>query len=261
MIQHIPLHRRWSLLIKTIPFILVILLAKYLIYLLGYEFLQFSALFTAIISANIFLISFLISGVLSDYKESEKIPSDMASSIISLADEGMIILQQEPEAKEKAREYLKQIITINQAYLDWFHQKKTTLVIMKQLSLLNLHFHNLGDYIAPPSLARLKQEQNTLRRLLNRADTIRETSFLGTGYAIVETISIILILTILFIRFNPIYEGIIFTAFVSLILIYMIFFIKDLDNPFGYSQDEILTEEVSLRPLLENKNILKKYLD
>lgn len=40
----------------------------------------------------------------------------------------------------------------------------------------------------------------------------------------------------------------------------MIFFIKDLDNPFGYSQDEILTEEVSLRPLLENKNILRKYL-
>lgn len=261
MIQNIPLHRRWSLLLKTIPFILVILLAKYLIYLLGYEFLQFSSLFTAIISANIFLISFLISGVLSDYKESEKIPSDMASSIISLADEGMIILQQELEAKEKSREYLKQITTINQAYLDWFHQKKNTLAIMKELSLLNLHFHNLSDYIAPPSLARLKQEQNTLRRLLNRADTIRETSFLGTGYAIVETISVILILTILFIQFNPIYEGIIFTAFVSLILIYMILFIKDLDNPFGYSQDEILTEEVSLRPLLENKNILKKYLD
>jgi len=261
MVPPIQIHRRWSLLLKTIPFILMILLAKYLIYLLGYEFLQFSALFTAIISANIFLISFLISGVLSDYKESEKIPSDMASAVISLSDEAMIIMQKEKTEQEKAREYLKHIISINQAYLDWFHQKKTTLAIMKELSVLNLHFHTLSPYIAPPSLARLKQEQNTLRRLLNRSDTIRETSFLGTGYAIVETISVILILTILFIKFNPIYEGLIFTAFVSLILIYMIFFIKDLDNPFGYSQDEILTEEVSLRPLLENKNILKKYLD
>jgi hypothetical protein len=259
MIQNLPLHRRWSLLLKTIPFILVILLVKYLIYLLGYEFLQFSALFTAIISANIFLISFLISGVLSDYKESEKIPSDMASAIITLADEGMILKQKE-EQNLKANEYLKHITNINQAYLDWFHQKKNTFAIMKELSVLNIHFNTLSHYISPPSLARLKQEQNNLRKLLNRADTIRETSFLGTGYAIVETISVILILTILFIQFNPIYEGIIFTTFVSLILIYMIFFIKDLDNPFGYSQDEILTEEISLRPLIENKNILKKYL-
>jgi hypothetical protein len=259
MIQNLPLHRRWSLLLKTIPFILVILLAKYLLYLLGYEFLQFSALFTAIISANIFLISFLISGVLSDYKESEKIPSDMASAIIALADEGMILKQKEDQNLE-ANEYLKHITNLNQAYLDWFHQKKTTFAIMKELSILNIHFNTLSPHIAHPSLARLKQEQNNLRKLLNRADTIRETSFLGTGYAIVETISVILILTILFIQFNPIYEGIIFTAFVSLILIYMIFFIKDLDNPFGYSQDEILTEEISLRPLIENKNIIKKYL-
>lgn len=259
MIQNLPLHRRWSLLLKTIPFIVVILLAKYLIYLLGYEFLQFSALFTAIISANIFLISFLISGVLSDYKESEKIPSDMASAIIALSDEGMII-KQDKDREPEANEYLKHIININQAYLDWFHQKKTTLALMKDLSILNIHFNTLSPYVSPPSLARLKQEQNNLRRLLNRADTIRETSFLGTGYAIVETISVILIITILFIKFTPIYEGLIFTSFVSLILIYMIFFIKDLDNPFGYSQDEILTEEVSLRPLIENKNILKKYL-
>jgi hypothetical protein len=259
MIQNLPLHRRWSLLLKTIPFIVFILLAKYLIYLLGYEFLQFSALFTAIISANIFLISFLISGVLSDYKESEKIPSDMASAIIALSDEGMII-RQNKDREVEANEYLKHITNINQAYLDWFHQKKTTLALMKDLSILNIHFNTLSPYVAPPSMARLKQEQNSLRRLLNRADTIRETSFLGTGYAIVETISVILILTILFIKFTPIYEGLIFTSFVSLILIYMILFIKDLDNPFGYSQDEILTEEVSLRPLIENKNILKKYL-
>jgi hypothetical protein len=259
MVKYIPVHRRWSLLVKTLPFIIVILILKYLIDFFNYDILQFSAFFTALISANIFLISFLISGVLSDYKESEKIPSDMASSIISLADEGMILLQ-DPINKNEARNYLVNIQTINQAYIDWFHQKISTIKVMEKLSNLNIHLYNLSEYISPPSLARLKQEQNNLRRLLNRADTIRETSFLGTGYAIVETISFILIATMLLVGFNPIYEGIIFTAFVSLILIYMIFFIKDLDNPFGYSQDEILTEEVSLRQLFENKNILDKYL-
>ena len=41
---------------------------------------------------------------------------------------------------------------------------------------------------------------------------------------------------------------------------YMILFIKDLDNPFGYAQDEILTEEVSLKPLHDNIELIKTYI-
>jgi hypothetical protein len=258
MLQKIPLPRRWSLLLKTLPFILIINILKYIIHILGYEFLQFSPFFTAIISANIFLISFLISGVLADYKESEKIPADIASSIISLADEGMIILK--GEYAHQGKDYIKHIQKLNQTYIDWFHQQTNTLYVISQLKNLNIYFELFQSHIPAPFLSRLKQEQNILRKYINRVDTIRETSFLGTGYAIVETISFILIITMLFIRFDIIYEGVFFNAFVSLILIYMIFFIKDLDNPFGYAQDDILTEEVSLKPLLENNTILKTYI-
>lgn len=258
MIQHIPLHRRWSLLLKTIPFVILVLVMKYTISSFNLEILQFSSFFTAIISANIFLISFLISGVLSDYKESEKIPSDIASSIISLADEGMIIVQ--GDRSSEAKKYLAHIQNLNQTYIHWFYQKSTTSDVLQKLKELNNHFYLFQDTVAAPFISRLKQEQHNLRKLINRVDTIRETSFLGTGYVIVETISFILIITMLFVNFGSIYEGLFFSAFVSLILIYMILFIKDLDNPFGYAQDEILTEEVSLKPLLDNINLLKSYL-
>ena len=36
-------------------------------------------------------------------------------------------------------------------------------------------------------------------------------------------------------------------------MIYMIYFIKDLDNPFGYNQADSLVEEVSLKPLLDTR--------
>lgn len=45
----------------------------------------------------------------------------------------------------------------------------------------------------------------------------------------------------------------------SFIMIYMIFFIKDLDNPFGYSDKDHLVEEVSLKPILDAQKRLGEY--
>ena len=47
----------------------------------GLELFSLSPLFGAIISANVFLIGFLISGVLVDYKESERLPGELACSL------------------------------------------------------------------------------------------------------------------------------------------------------------------------------------
>jgi len=90
--------------------------------------------------------------------------------------------------------------------------------------------------------------------MINRIHTIRETSFLGTGYAIAEIITFILVAGLIFIKMDPFYESIFFVSFVSFILIYMIYFIKDLDNPFGYyEREDNLVEEVSLKPILDSQ--------
>ena len=102
----IPIHSRWRLALKTIPFIVVIVLIKFAAHYFGYEFLTLNSLFTAIISANIFLIGFLISGVLVDYKESEKLPGDLAASMETMADEGLIIYKNKKSQEAKKQNYL-----------------------------------------------------------------------------------------------------------------------------------------------------------
>jgi hypothetical protein len=52
-----------------------------------------------------------------------------------------------------------------------------------------------------------------------------------------------------------------FISFVSFILVYMIYFIKDLDNPFGYSETDSLVEDVSLKPLLDSQKRLDCIFD
>jgi predicted membrane chloride channel (bestrophin family) len=253
----LPIHSKWKLSLKTIPFIIVIILIKFAAHYFGYEFLNLNALFTAIISANIFLIGFLISGTLVDYKESERLPGDLAASIETMADEGLIIYKN--NKSQEAKNFLQKLSLFNKFLIDWFYRKERTENIMKKLLSFNDDFLAFESQTQANFIVRLKQEQNTIRKMLNRIHTIRETSFLGSGYAIAEIITFTLIMGLIFIKMNPFYESVFFVSFVSFILIYMIYFIKDLDNPFDYSEEDSLLDEISLKPILDSQKRIDLY--
>lgn len=248
---------RFRLAVKTIPFVLVVVFLKYIVHYYGYEFLTLNSLFTAIISANIFLIGFLISGTLADYKESEKLPGDLAASLEAMADEGLIIYKN--KKSKESKNYLNKISDFNKTLIDWFYKKEKTKNIMSKLLSFNDDFLAFESQTQANFIVRMKQEQNNIRKMINRIHTIRETSFVGTGYAIAEIITFILVIGLVFIKMDPFYESIFFVSFVCFLMIYMIYFIKDLDNPFGYSEEDSLVEEVSLKPVLDSDRRLKNY--
>ena len=245
----LSVHPRWRLAVAVVPVVVVIVLIKCAVHYFSYEFLSLSSLFTAIISANIFLIGFLISGTLVDYKESEKLPGDLAASLETMADEGLIIYQS--KQSQEAKRFLQKLMQLNKSLVDWFYKKERTDSILEQLRSFNEDFLIFESQTQANFIVRIKQEQNSIRKIIYRIHTIRETSFLGTGYAIAEIISFILVIGLIFIRIDPFYESIFFISFVSFIMIYMIYFIKDLDNPFGYNEEGSLVENVSLKPVLD----------
>jgi hypothetical protein len=250
-------HPRWRLAFKTLPSVLIIILLKAAAHHFGYEFLTLNALFTAIISANIFLIGFLISGTLVDYKESEKLPGDLSASIEAMADEGFIMYKH--KKSREAKKYLQKLALFNKSMLDWFYKRVSTDNLMKKLLSFNDDFYDFETQTHANFVGRLKQEQNAIRKIIKRIDVIRETSFVGTGYAVTEIITLVLITCMIFINMDPFYEGMLFISFVSFILIYMIFFIKDLDNPFGFNEKNSWVEEVSLKPLEDSMKRLDEY--
>jgi len=252
----IKINPRWKLALKVIPFIVIVASLKFITHYLDWEFLTINALFTALISANIFLIGFLISGVLVDHKESEKLPGDLSASIETMIDEGIIIYNNKKSIE--AKNYIFKILDFNKNIINWFYKKEKTQKIMKDLSSFNEDFLAFESQTQANFIVRLKQEQNLIRRMINRINTIRGTSFLGTGYAITEIITSILILGLIFIKMDKFYESIFFISFVSFIFIYMIYFIKDLDNPFGYNEEDGLVEDVSLKPLVDTQKRLEE---
>jgi predicted membrane chloride channel (bestrophin family) len=232
----------------VIPFVVAIILAKLIVHhYFNAEFIPINALFSALIGANVFLMGFLISGVLTDYKESEKIPGDIAAAILSIADEIKYIGLKTGDTSFVKERFIK----INELVVGirkWLYKEARYGEITTKIENLSEEFLLMEKYAAPNYIARLKQEQNTLRRLIIRVHTIRETDFIFSGYFIAATTTFFLILGMIFMKIDPFYESLFFVALTSYLMIYLLKLIKDLDNPFGHYEKSSL-EDVSLHPI------------
>lgn len=247
--------QKWKLTLRVLRITLLVTVLKLLAHYLNIEFLPLSSLFTAIISANIFLIGFLITGVLSDYKESEKLPGDLAVSLEAITDEMVIMYKNKKQLVIK--QGIEHTLSLTTSIVNWFHKQEKTSVVGDKISGFNDYFLAFEPFTQANFIVRMKQEQTTIRRLITRIHTIRETSFNEAGYAIAEIISFVLVMGMVFLKLDPFYENIFFVVFVSFILIYMVMLIKDLDNPFGYYETDSLSQEVSLKPLFDVKARIK----
>jgi hypothetical protein len=243
----IDLFKKWHLLVKVIPFLVLILGLKFLFHFLGFETLSLSALFTSIVGATIFLVGFLISGVLSDYKEAEKIPSELACSLELIHDE-TLILYKSKKSKE-SKEFLLFQQKFLESILNWLYKKEDLENIYKQLTQMNDYFMLFEPQTQAAFISRMKNEQHTIRKLLTRIHIIASTSFVQSAYAIAEALAFFLVIGLLILKIEPFYEAIFLVTLVSFLVIYMILLIKDLDNPFDYSDHGESGSEVSLEPI------------
>lgn len=242
-----PKTKKWILLIKILPILFAIFVLKLIFHNLGFEIVDLNALFTSIIAATTFLIGFLIAGVISDYKESEKIPGDMAASLETIYDEAFIL--DKNKSSKVTKDFLVYYNDFLEAVIEWFYRKQRTKTILEKLHEMNNYFSEFESSMQAGFLSRMKNEQSNLRKMVIRVDNIRDLSFVQSGYIIVEILAFLVVTGLILMKLEPFYEAMFFSLTVSFLLIYMINLIKDLDNPFDYSTMGESGTEVSLKPL------------
>ena len=93
MISLIRLYRIF--LVSVLMAILVVAL-KYVLHILGFEPVEQSSLHNGVISSVTFVIGFLLSATIADYKESERIPSEFAAQVENMYDDAASIYQNYP---------------------------------------------------------------------------------------------------------------------------------------------------------------------
>jgi len=240
---------KWSLAARVLPFIVLILIVKLIVHNMGWEFISLNPLFNSIVAANVFLLGFLLAGTLSDYKESEKLPGELAASIETIADECVITYKN--KKSKKAREGLVYLRDFTSSMLEWFYKKEKTKSLFHKLAGLGTFYLAFEPLTQPNFIVRLKQEQHNIRRMLIRIHTIRETSFVAVGYAIAEITTTLLIVGFIMSKISPFIDSVFFVGIATFLMIYMNVLIRDLDNPFDYYEGESEAAHVSLHPIRE----------
>jgi hypothetical protein len=240
--------QKWNIAIKILPLVIAVGLLKFGSQYFGLELMELNALFTSLVAGTIFLIGFLISGVLSDYKESEKIPSELVASLRTLMDDSITISKiKQPDTANHFIAFQK---SLTQLIADWLYKKERTKNLLHKISSMNEFFIAFDqEGIQANYIIKMKNEQNTLRKIIMRIDTIRDTSFAGSAYAIVEAMGFLTVTGLLVIRIEPFYASLFLTLLITFLILYMVFLIKDLDNPFDYSFHGETGTEISLKPL------------
>jgi predicted membrane chloride channel (bestrophin family) len=238
----------WDMLVKVLPWVLAAAVAKTIFSLLGLEPIDLNALVSGVVAANVFLLGFLLAGTLADFKESERLPGELAAALESIADECLCVRERggDPRVVDRCIAAAGAIAVTVRA---WLEHRATVDQALDAVRALNPAYNAMQGVTEATFVNRLKVEQANVRRLIVRMDVIRATSFVTAGYVVADVSARLLVLTLLLTELDPLGEGVFFVAVISFLLLYMNRLIRDLDNPFEYKHGSQGAADVSLAAL------------
>ena len=122
-------NRRLYILIRVALVAGLITAVKLGVHQLGWEFISINPLFSALVASTVFLLSFLLNGVLSDFKESEKLPGEIASCLRLIAQATNAVTIDNPKAN--VHEPLLAIGDLSQGVLQWIKADSSTVTLLR----------------------------------------------------------------------------------------------------------------------------------
>ncbi len=210
-----------------------------------------------VFTGGIFLIGFMLAGTLADYKESEKIPAEIACTIESIYDTVVLAHEFSPNFDLLAQK--KQIYELTKSIVDYFAHQESEELVYKHIRELTSVALWVEKTRMGSTTAWVKREQTNLRKLFARATVIKRTNFISTGYAFLEVMTLLIIGLLMITRFENMIISMILVGFITQIFVYMVSLIKDIDQPFEYPVDgKIRAADIDLFPLIEYEQRIKK---
>ena len=193
----------------------------------------------------------MLNGVLADFKESEKIPGELATALESLNLEVRAIPKYHPEANVDVTVFA--ISALADDLLCWLREGLSTEQFL--INYRKAHGHVVGAAVqfkgdASTLRGRMMQDLAVILQKVNRVRTIRDTTFVPLVYWMAEIASTLLFAGLVMTKSDNLPESVFFLGVISFLLILLLRLINDIDNPFGQS-DVNSAEDVSI-DLLED---------
>lgn len=238
---------KYYLFLSVLPVVIIAGAFKVGIHMLDWEVIprELSSFFPSILTGIIFILGFLLAGVVTDYKESEKIPNEIAGSLYALWQEAEYLKATAGvKSTEAVFDKLKQFVPTLKN--DFFVLKNDKLA--RLLESISDDIIELGkEGAAPNYILRMKAEVASLKKAINRITVIKNTDFVPAVFICIKAIAIVFLGVYCFLKVDPWWGDLILVAIFSFVIFSILFLIKDMDDPFEYDgSGELKSGEISL---------------
>jgi len=243
---------KWGLIFKAFGITITLLIVRLVFDYLKFDILSVTNLITAFIGGAIFTIAIIFAGTLTDYKESEKIPGEIVTSIRTMYSDLTLVRVKDGTLIAGMQGNVAALMRcINKNFRDntWDLE-----AMDKAIDAVTSDISTLVDEGVPPNfIIKLKSELTSIDRLSHRVKTIADTSFIPAAYAISELAAAGVIILLFFVKLDPYYEGLVLFTVLSMLLISLLLLIRDMDNPFEVGQKTYADVDLFLLWDLEKK--------
>jgi hypothetical protein len=248
--------KKWGLLLKVLIISIGLMVLKGGLDLLSVHVViasgEWPRAVSALVGGVIFTIAIIFSGVLADYKESEKIPGELAGSIKALYRDCKVIPFSDAQRAEELCGHIQKLLsTINANFKANVWEIKE---INAAMDAINADIRCLAENgLAPQFVVKLRTELMNIDKISNRIKTITETTFIPAAYGLAELAVVAVLVLLLFIRIEPYYGGLAIIGATSVLLIGILMLISDMDNPFEVNKNTYADVDLSLLWNLEEE--------
>jgi hypothetical protein len=200
----------------------------------------------------------MLAGTMADYKESEKLPGELASTLENL--EETLVAGARSKGLD-VTEMRQAVLALIETVKRWLTNHEDGSILYAAVGGFSVQLEKLEAAGASSSSSRAQGELWALRRHLTRMDVIRKTTFLQTGYALLDTLVGLSILIVVAAKFKTELAEAIVVPVVTLIFVYMLRLIRDADDPFDYGANGVQgAADVDLFPLTDYEARLRARL-
>lgn len=212
---------------------------KYVLHYFGLEIIEQSSLHNSVASGVFFVVGFILSATIADYKESEKIPAAFSSAIDNLLEDARSIHELYPKFDFGGlRDQLREI-----ALSFGTDIRAKSFNTRDHIHALNQYFNQMEKAGVPANfIVKLKQQQAQLLNHVARVTYIQRITFIPSASILAKSIVALLILMLLFTNVDPFYGSLAIVGLITFILVYMLILIKTISTPFhaeGKTRDDV----------------------
>lgn len=226
--------RRLRLFLNVVAIVASLILVKVAIHTLHVEFLPLDTLFSSVVAGTVFIIGFLLTGLLPDYKEAERMPAEIRTALEAIHDDVVSLSARVPGIDVEAlRKMLLEIVAALERGLGNEGGHTHLEGAIAHADMLVPYFAELERMgMSPNYMVRVRQELDALRKCLYRVYYIQRIEFIPSVHVLIQTLVCAVIFLLLFLKTDGSLGSAMIFGFVSYLFVFALHLITVFEQPF-----------------------------